>query len=141
MYMVDRQWRMMASMRSTISSQADDLRALRTNVQEVQNQIDAGIAVTSADDASAAERLAVEGRASKGASSVADDPFRRARLAQEKDDFAEGDWYVRSFSASLKTITPFVSSDADASTVQSYVIESLLQRNPDTLEWDGLLAK
>jgi len=136
MYMVDRQWRMMASMRSTISSQADDLRALRTSLQEVRNQLDAGIAVTSAAGAPA-----VEGPTGKGASDVAGDPFRRARHARTQDDFAEGDWFIRSFSAGLKTITPLVSSDAYASRVQSHVIESLLQRNPDTLEWDGLLAK
>ena len=29
----------------------------------------------------------------------------------------------------------------DASSVQSYVIETLIQRNPDTLAWDGVLAK
>jgi len=48
---------------------------------------------------------------------------------------------VNSFSASLKTVTPVVSTDADASSVQSYVIETLIQRNPDTLAWDGVLAK
>ncbi len=141
MYMVDRQWRMMAGMRSTISSQADDLRALRTNVQEVQNQIDAGIAVASNREAPADEGNVSEDKLRNAASGGADDTFRRARLARANDDFAEGDWYVRSFSATLKTITPFVSADADAASVQSYVIESLLQRNPDTLEWDGLLAK
>ena len=34
-----------------------------------------------------------------------------------------------------------VSADANAASVQSYVIESLLKRNPDTLGWDGLLAQ
>jgi len=31
--------------------------------------------------------------------------------------------------------------DAYASSVQSYVLESLITRNPDTLEWEGLIAK
>ena len=145
-YMVDRQWRMMAGMRSTISNQADDLRALRTSVQEVQNQIDTGISVASnvetpTVEGVAVEELAVDGETIKKTSGDVGDPFKRARLAREQNNFAEGDWYVRSFSASLKTITPYISSDADANTVQIYVIESLLQRNPDTLEWDGLLAK
>jgi len=48
MYMIDRQWRSMAGMQSTIASQADDLRALRTSVQSVQGQLDNGIAVASA---------------------------------------------------------------------------------------------
>ena len=45
------------------------------------------------------------------------------------------------FGTNLKTITPLVSTDAYASNVQSYVLESLITRNPDTLEWEGLIAK
>ena len=134
MYMVDRQWRMMAGMSSTIASQADDLRALRTTVQDVRTQLDQGIkngiAISASDNSEPAG-----GQSDKPVSA-----FRRAELARQQPDYAEGDWYVNSFSASLKTLSPVVSSDVDASDVQSYVIESLIQRNPDTLEWDGLLA-
>ena len=130
MYMIDRQWRSMAGMQSTIASQADDLRALRTSVQNVQGQLDSGIAVASASQSG-----------DSSAAAPADNAFRRARAAQRNENYAEGDWYVNSFSASLKTVTPVVSTDADASSVQSYVIESLIQRNPDTLAWDGVLAK
>ena len=45
------------------------------------------------------------------------------------------------FGTGLKTLTPLVSSDAYASEVQSYVIEPLISRDPDTLEWKGLLAE
>jgi len=128
MYMVDRQWRMMGSMKSTIASQADDLRQLRSTVQSVERQLDEGVLLASAGESAA------------GAESKAS-AFQRAKQAREQDDFSEGDWYVNSFSASLKTITPVVSADADASSVQEYVIETLIQRNPDTLAWDGLLAE
>jgi len=130
MYMVDRQWRMMGSMQSTIASQADDLRALRTTVQSVERQIDEGVAVAATGQSSG-----------DGGSDNAANAFRRAKQARQQEGFAEGDWYVDSFSASLKTISPVVSADVDASNVQSYVIESLIQRNPDTLGWDGLLAE
>jgi len=130
MYMVDRQWRMMGSMKSTIASQADDLRQLRSTVQSVERQLDEGVLLASAGESAAS--AGAENRASA---------FQRAKQAQEQDDFSEGDWYVNSFSASLKTITPLVSADADASSVQEYVIETLIQRNPDTLGWDGLLAE
>jgi len=130
MYMVDRQWRMMGSMKSTIASQADDLRQLRSTVQSVERQLDEGVLLASAGESAAS--TGAENRASA---------FQRAKQAQEQDDFSEGDWYVNSFSASLKTITPLVSADADASSVQEYVIETLIQRNPDTLGWDGLLAE
>ncbi len=135
MYMVDRQWRMMAGMKTTISSQADDLRSLRQTVQSVQNQLDSGITVAGVGQTDGQTGVAGAHEALAGSA------FRRAHKARQKEDFAEGDWYVNSFVASLKTITPIVSADADASSVQSYVVESLIQRDPDTLAWDGLLAK
>jgi len=130
MYMVDRQWRMMGSMQSTIASQADDLRALRTTVQSVERQIDEGVAVAATSQS-----------AGGGGSDSSSSAFKRAKKARQQEGFSEGDWYVDSFSASLKTISPVVSADVDASSVQNYVIESLIQRNPDTLGWDGLLAE
>ncbi|MGZ4978730.1 MAG: ABC transporter substrate-binding protein [Methylobacter sp.] len=67
--------------------------------------------------------------------------FKRAQAATRLPDYAQGDWSVNALSANLKTITPLVSTDADASEVQSYVQEGLLTRNPETLEWEGLIAK
>ena len=135
MVMVDRQWRMMASMRTTIDSQASDLRQLRRTVQSVESRIEQGITVAGGSDSAGTGSDGPSGSAEQG------NAFRRAAIAQQKEDFAEGDWYVDSFSSSLKTITPMVSADANAASVQSYVIESLLKRNPDTLGWDGLLAQ
>jgi peptide/nickel transport system substrate-binding protein len=72
---------------------------------------------------------------------AAPDAFDRARRAAAQPDHATGDWLMLAFATGLRTITPLVSSDAYASEVQSYVIESLLTRDPDTLEWRGLLAE
>jgi len=130
MYMVDRQWRTMASMDSKIANQADDLRALRSSVQDVQGQLNKGIAIASAGPSSGG-----------GKDDSVGDAFYRAEQARQLEDYAEGDWYVNYFTASLKTITPVVSVDADASSVQNYVIETLIQRNPETLGWDSLLAE
>jgi len=82
MYMVDRQWRMMGSMQSTIASQADDLRALRTTVQSVERQIDEGVAVAATGQSSG-----------DGGSDNAANAFRRAKQARQQEGFAEGDWY------------------------------------------------
>jgi peptide/nickel transport system substrate-binding protein len=48
---------------------------------------------------------------------------------------------MQAFGAGLKTLTPLVSTDAYAAEIQGYVLESLLTRNPETLEWEGLLAR
>jgi len=67
--------------------------------------------------------------------------FKRAKTATEQEDYAQGDWSVSSLTGGLKTITPLVSSDASASNIQSFVLEGLITRDPDTLEWTGLIAK
>jgi len=67
--------------------------------------------------------------------------FARAAAARQATDFAEGDWLVRALPTGIATLTPYVSSDAYSAEVQSYVLESLLTRDPQTLEWRGLLAR
>jgi len=67
--------------------------------------------------------------------------FARAAHARTRPDFAEGDWFVRALPTGIATLTPYVSSDAYAAEVQSYVMESLLVRDPETLAWQGLLAE
>lgn len=67
--------------------------------------------------------------------------FERAKRTESMPGYAKGDWYVRAFGVRLKTITPMVSSDVYASIVQDRVLESLVSRNPETLEWQPLVAK
>jgi peptide/nickel transport system substrate-binding protein len=125
MYMIDRQWNKMAELQRTTSEQAEDLRNMAAAVRTLN------------------ERVAVGGVRSIGeqpAGTGTPDAFRRAAAASERADFASGDWFVTAFGTGLKTITPLVSTDAYASEVQSYVLESLLTRDPETLEWNGLLA-
>ncbi|HEB57799.1 MAG TPA: ABC transporter substrate-binding protein [Gammaproteobacteria bacterium] len=121
MYMVDRQWLKLSEMERVMDEQAQDLRQLR-------RAIGSG-GVTRAPEA--------------GAQPAGEVPaaFRRAAAAAAQPDYAEGDWLVRSFSSALKTVTPLVTQDLYGSIVQDYVLESLLIRDPDSLEWNGLLAK
>jgi len=126
MYMVDRQWRTMARMQSTFDEQAGDLREIRQSVRELRSRVDAGAAMGVASGEFAGDS--------------ANEAFRRSAAASQSADFASGDWLVRAFPVGLKTISPLVSADVYAATVQSYVIETLLIRNPETLEWNGLLA-
>jgi len=126
MVQVDRQWDRLTGMEDLMREQSQDLRSLRTSLQRVERELAAG------DFA-----LARGERPSE----VFPAAFERARQATEQPDYAPGDWLVQAFPTGLATLTPFVSSDAYASEVQSYVLESLLQRNPDTLEWEGLLAQ
>ncbi|OAH95985.1 peptide-binding protein [Methylomonas methanica] len=122
MYQIDRQWLKLSEMQAALSEQAKDMRELRGAI--------ASGAITAANSP-----------ANATASGEISQAFQRAHTASRMPDYAQGDWSVEAFGTNLKTITPLVSSDAYASNVQSYVLESLITRNPDTLEWEGLVAK
>ena len=126
MYMVDRQWQEMATMQRVMKEQAEDIRSLRGLVNGLDQRIRSGQVVGAAPASSEAEVLPA---------------FRRAYAATQAPGFGRGDWLVNSFGTGLKTITPLVSSDAYAAEVQSYVQESLLTRDPESLEWLGMIAR
>jgi peptide/nickel transport system substrate-binding protein len=122
MYQIDRQWLKLSEMQAALSEQAKDMRELRGAI-------------------ASGEIAAAKSPANATASGEVSQAFQRAHAASRMPDYAQGDWSVEAFGTNLKTITPLVSSDAYASNVQSYVLESLITRNPDTLEWEGLVAK
>ncbi|TXH67575.1 MAG: ABC transporter substrate-binding protein [Thiothrix sp.] len=126
MYQVDRQWTKLAQMESALVQQAQDMRSLRTAVSSGQLSL-----------ASPNNQAATDPAANAGVGTA----FQRAYAASQKPDYAQGDWGVSALETSLKTLTPLVSTDAYASQVQYYVQESLVNRNPDTMEWEGLIAK
>lgn len=136
MYMIDRQWIMMSRMRATMQEQAQDLRGLRTDLRALDQQIESG-ALAAARAAVPQTNLTAAAPTAPAAAPV----FERALAATRLAGYAPGDWLVRAFGVGLSTITPLVSQDVYASNVQSYVQESLLSRNPDTLEWEGLIAR
>ncbi len=124
MYQVDRQWQRMTDMQRVMQEQADDLRRLRVHVQSVEQRVRQGGLTFNATD-----------------SAEIPPAFARAFAATQQPDYAPGDWLVRAFPTGLATLTPLVSSDAYASEVQAYVLESLLTRHPQSLEWEGLIAR
>ena len=121
MYQIDRQWMKLTAMETAMSEQAKDMRDLRS-------------ALSSGD-------LRTNSPINNNASKEVSLAFKRAKDATYLTDYAQGDWSVEAFGTNLKTITPLVSTDAYANNVQSYVLESLINRNPDTLNWEGLVAK
>lgn len=123
MYMVDRQWLKLAEMERTLTEQAQDLRGLRDLLRTAGN---GQLALAPAQD-----------RGTEGVPPA----FRRAHAATQQPDYRPGDWLVQAFGAGLKTLTPLVSADAYSAEVQGYVLETLLTRDPETLEWQGLLAR
>lgn len=120
MYQIDRQWLKLSEMQNSLTQQVKALRELKSYLAN-------GVAHTPATSNTAQNGVAQS--------------FKRAYAASQLPDYAQGDWSVEAFGTNLKTISPLISTDAYAATIQGYVLESLLTRNPDTLEWEGLIAK
>ena len=127
MYMIDRQWQKMARMEQLLREQAGDLREIATQVRKLDGRLASGATINTPGTSAPVEETVPAA-------------FERAYQASQQADYAEGDWLVRAFGVNLKSLTPFISEDAYASTVQDYVLETLLTRNPESLEWEGLLG-
>ena len=122
MYQIDRQWLKLTEMQTALSEQSKDMRELRNAIAT------GGVSAKSVSNSAPVSNDVAQA-------------FKRAYAATLLPDYAPGDWSVDAFGTNLKTITPLVSTDAYAANVQGYVLESLITRNPDTLEWEGLIAK
>nr|MBS0022247.1 peptide-binding protein [Gammaproteobacteria bacterium] len=129
MYMVDRQWQKMTQLERLLSEQAMDLGRMRSTLGALERRVSTG------------DPLRRDGGENQAGSHAVPAAFQRAYEASQRPDFQAGDWLVQAFGTSLKTLTPLVSSDIYASQVQTFVQESLLIRNPETLAWEGLLAE
>jgi peptide/nickel transport system substrate-binding protein len=127
MYMVDRQWQKLASMEQLMREQANDLREIGGQVRALEARIGRGVTLST-------------GHAQEDEMGIPS-AFQRSFAATQRADYAKGDWLVQAFGVNLKSLTPFISSDAYSSRVQTYIQESLLDRNPETLKWEGLLAE
>ncbi len=81
------------------------------------------------------------GSAGEPATIDAESPHARVLAAKRQPDYAEGDWFVDAFSQSVDKLTPLISTDIYQSNVESYVTESMITRDPETLEWKPLIAE
>ncbi|MFW6060851.1 MAG: peptide-binding protein, partial [Phycisphaeraceae bacterium] len=135
MKQMDRHGELLRQITREQQEQTGDMARMLSRIEEgVQVS---GNPTTSPDDtANTSEQANGEGWDGRGA-----DPFTRIRAAREQADFAEGDFLVTPFSVMPERLTPIVSSDAYATQIQNFVLESLAQRDPETLEWSPLVAR
>jgi peptide/nickel transport system substrate-binding protein len=55
-------------------------------------------------------------------------------------DYATGDWLVKNIGGEPRSLTPFITNDMAGNIAQGPALESLLARNPDTMDWEPYLA-
>jgi peptide/nickel transport system substrate-binding protein len=117
MMMFDRQWDRLDRISTTLKQQNEELK-------RIGDLLASGVALSSG-----------------GGQSDLADTFPRISEAREQPDFTMGDWYVDAFGTAVGKLTPLTSSDIYQSIVAQYVLQSLADRDPETLEWKPLVAK
>lgn len=133
----DRQWGDVKAIRVELEEQRRELRALRDRIPT---------SFTLAPQTTTTQTTGVQPTTGSAVSPVGVapgevDPFERVSRATTQPGFSRGDWLVDSFGNSVGKLTPLLSSDVYARTVESYVLESLADRDPVTLAWKPLLAE
>ena len=128
----DRQYELIKSLSANLDQQTSAQARMERTLGQLQSRLDSGVAVPIGP---------ATGSGSNGDDMGKNDPFARIRAAREAADYAEGDWVVDAFPAQVARVTPLISTDFYGSRIQARVLETLLTRDPDTLEWKPLLAE
>ena len=116
----DRNWDKFREMQGTLKVLGEDVRALQ---EGLANGV---VAAGGGGHGSPREDLA--------------QAFPRTVHLPEASDYAEGDWFIGVFGARVKNLTPHISGDTYAATIENYVVESLMVRDPNTFEWIPRIA-
>lgn len=124
MVQYDRQWVTIQSIDKALQEQSQVLR-------ELNETLSRGVQVGTTDNGGDVPIIA----------KAAPLPQDRWLAVRDNDDYAQGDWFVDAFSQSVGKLTPLISTDAYQATIESYVLESLITRDPDTLEWKPWIAE
>lgn len=132
-WMFDRQHETLRAIDGNLERQSDTLVRLNETLRR-QPAPRAGGA--DADNANlAATEAATEAEAAYA------EAFSRVLAPRSEPDYATGDWRVYSLAAQVGKLTPVVASDLYQRRVEEFVLESLIQRDPVTLEYKPLIAK
>jgi peptide/nickel transport system substrate-binding protein len=69
------------------------------------------------------------------------DPPTAARDPTTQPDYATGDWLVQNLESEPKVIAPYIPKDYVGQEVQQPVLESMVGQNPETFEFEPVLAE
>jgi len=129
----DRHWDQLLEINRTLDQQETTLARLQETLRSgvtVRGGDPTGPPTNPGDDAEQGEAV-----------DDPDGPFARYLEAMDAPDFARGGRIVDAFGTTVDNITPLVSSTVYGTTVQSYVLASLGERDPETLTFKPLLAR
>jgi peptide/nickel transport system substrate-binding protein len=137
-FQYDRQWGQLQAIRDGLNEQRKELR-------DIQDRLRQGVAVNVTQQNATATTQSANSASLPPNPPTANidpknDPFGRLRAAQALPNYARGDWLIDAFGNTVGKLTPLISSDAYQSQVEAQVVESLITRDPVTLDWKPLLA-
>ncbi|MEM6458497.1 MAG: ABC transporter substrate-binding protein [Planctomycetota bacterium] len=133
----DRQHETLRTVAQEIKQQASAQARLERMVGSLEGRLADGV-VLSGGAGTTGSGLSAEGFTPPG---ELPDPFDEQKRVRQLDGFAAGDWVVDAFPVNVAKLTPMISRDFYGAVVQSYVLETLAGRDPETLEWSPVLAE
>jgi len=162
MYQIDRQWEAMVDTRDQMARQADfaaqmfkeqkaqaanpQILELREELEKLRQTLERGVVVNAGQNGTSPAQSTESPAAEDGirwlpAVGRDVDPFERHKAAAAMEGYQRGDYLVDVFAVIPEKLTPLISSDVYGTIIQGEVLESLARRNPDTLEWQPLIAR
>ncbi|MEM1213461.1 MAG: ABC transporter substrate-binding protein [Planctomycetota bacterium] len=121
----DRRWEKLEGVESALAEQGHAINRVRQQLRE-------GVLAVGTVGGGVASGVSAE---------QVSNPFEKLIAAQSSEGFAEGGWYIDRFRSAVGKLTPLVPADIYQRTIESYVLEPLIKRDPDTLEWEPFIAK
>src|SRR5665213_26725 len=125
MYMIDRQQKILQTMQQ-------DARVRTGLLRDMRNSLHEGIAVRdpAGSDSPTTQKTYPHG-----------DPFGNLKAAERQPGFARGDWIIDNFGTKLAKVNYPIAGDLYAYWVESRILEGLIYRDPETLEYRPQLAR
>jgi peptide/nickel transport system substrate-binding protein len=127
MVQYDHQWTLIQRVQGQLDEQSQELRNINTMLSN-------GVALRGNGGSPTTQSGVAVAPAMDG------DPFARLRAAPTQPAYSQGVWVIGMFAGQVAKLTPMLSGDVYARDVQDYVLESLAQRDPNTLAWSPFIA-
>ena len=122
MVQFDRQHETLKAIDASMAKQSESLVRLGDELRSRPT----GVAAAAADGAAVGDDFAAT--------------FSRILSVRDRPDYAPGDWRVSAIGQQIGKLTPVVQTDRYQSRVEAFVLEGLIQRDPETLAYEPLIA-
>lgn len=135
MVQYDRQWKDMQATRTDIKDLTSAQSELRNQIYALENVIEDRTVVAG----DGLPRGAGDGQIKPKTKRF--DPHERLKKATGAKDFAKGDWLIDAFGSKVASITPIVYKDLYGQRVNEFVIEPLIELDPETMKFRPHIAR